>query len=415
MTNQTLPSLGVATALGDNDLLLTRKSGDTSDKKITAGTARHYLERSVAGLVAGDTASAAANTAAIQAALTAGGTVRISTAGVYWINDTLLIGSNTTFEGVMGVEIKMASTTSKAVLANLTPSTLTDTNISVKNIIFNGNKAGKTTAYSTVDFQRVTYFWFERCEFLEGLRTGTFPSVSRRGEGLEIRGSQFGWVSDCYAALNEYDGFKVRNSKDIMYTNIIGQNNARSAIQIAFDSEIDVATVSFSERIVVNGVSCLHDTGTPGAAAPTTSGVYFHGAVRCTVNNVVVNGMRQALGFIEESHDNVITGVQARCRWTTKAAIDFEGGPSTNRNIVVGVNLRPLSGADGQHVHFDGGADFNRVSNLWATNGDGTGTWNAAVIDSGADRTQLNDWLVGSGATVSNSGSNTVQSNVVLF
>lgn len=43
MANQTLPSLTAATALVDADLLLTRKNGDTADKKITAANARAYM------------------------------------------------------------------------------------------------------------------------------------------------------------------------------------------------------------------------------------------------------------------------------------------------------------------------------------------------------------------------------------
>lgn len=57
-------------------------------------------------LGASPSASAAANTAAIQAALDVGGLVTITTPGVYLISATLLIGSNTELRLTPGVELK---------------------------------------------------------------------------------------------------------------------------------------------------------------------------------------------------------------------------------------------------------------------------------------------------------------------
>ncbi len=70
-------------------------------------------------VVGGSTLAAAANTTAIQAALTAGGDVVIpGDLGDVYINDTLIIPSYTTLTIGAGTDIRMASGTNKSVLRN---------------------------------------------------------------------------------------------------------------------------------------------------------------------------------------------------------------------------------------------------------------------------------------------------------
>lgn len=67
---------------------------------------------------ASPSATAAVNTAAIQAAITAGGQVTITTPGTYLINDTLVYGSNTHLKLAPGVVIKMAPSINKTLLVS---------------------------------------------------------------------------------------------------------------------------------------------------------------------------------------------------------------------------------------------------------------------------------------------------------
>jgi len=82
-----------------------------------AATFTPFWRSEVLGLSTGlNAADAAANTTAIQAALTAGGLVQITTPGTYYINDTLVQPSFTDFVGVPGVILKQYAGTNKLML-----------------------------------------------------------------------------------------------------------------------------------------------------------------------------------------------------------------------------------------------------------------------------------------------------------
>jgi len=63
----------------------------------------------VGGLTAGSTSAASTNTTALQNALNAGGLVQVTQPGVYYINTTLIIGSNTQFILSPGVQIALTT------------------------------------------------------------------------------------------------------------------------------------------------------------------------------------------------------------------------------------------------------------------------------------------------------------------
>ena len=72
----------------------------------------------VAASTSTDTITATANTAALQAALTIGGYVSVTTPGVYYINATLIVYSNTTVYIGPGVTIKMLDNVSGGIFTN---------------------------------------------------------------------------------------------------------------------------------------------------------------------------------------------------------------------------------------------------------------------------------------------------------
>lgn len=80
---------------------------------------------------ASPTATAAANTTAIQAALTVGGSVSITVPGVYLINATLTIPSNTNFNIGAGVTIKLADGLSIARIIQNVDMTVGNSNIAI--------------------------------------------------------------------------------------------------------------------------------------------------------------------------------------------------------------------------------------------------------------------------------------------
>jgi hypothetical protein len=366
----------------------------------------------LSALTAGDASAASANVTALQAALTAGGMVTITVPGTYFVNATLTIPSNTKLSGVPGVTLKAAPSMSASILQNATRTGGGDSNIVVEDIIFDGDKANQSVAFSTVDFLIVKHFRFERCQFNGALRTGTFPTVSSDGEGLVLRQCQFGYVGRCHAQDNAYDGFKTRYCTDILFQNNTAYNNGRSGIQISYQT----SNTNFSERVVVDGLTVLHDTGTPDASAPVTSGVYLHTANRCIISNVAINGVRQGVGVYENSNDNIFSNLNLRTRWTAFAAVHVEVGTgfTCNRNMFNGVTIRPLSGANGEYIRINQGGSFNRFANIWASSGDGSGTWTVQNAHADNTRNQFNDGLF-SNYSLTDSGTSSVFNNWVSF
>lgn len=331
----------------------------------------------VSGLVSGSSSAAAVNTNILQAALTRGGLVYIDRAGTYWINASLVPIANNMLVGVQGVIIKMANACNVPCVKNANRSSAVDTNIFIQGIKFVGNKANQTVAYSTVDMMYAAGFFAFNCEFDEGLRTGTFGvDQSSDGEGLVLRNTAKFTVMACKASNNDYDGFKTRFSTGT-FTDCKAYENGRSGIQIAGTNGSE--DTEYSSNVVVNGLYVYHSTGTPDAASPTTSGIYFHGAINCAANNITVYGTRQAVGFSGLSTDNVIHNVTANCRGVAGVGtIHFSstGSPMfVNRNAVTGVTLRPISGASMEHITYSASSSYNRVQINYGSVGAASGTW----------------------------------------
>ena len=349
----------------------------------------------VQGIVADDGSSgsvATANRTALQAALDVGGHVRIQGTGTLWIDTTLIVKSNTFLEIDPWFTIKNRAGVNAPVLKNYNYSAASlaagDSHIYIHGGIFDGNKANQTVAFTTVDIRRVSNFIFDKCHFNNGLRTGAYhlSTASSNGEGIVMRYSQYGTVRDCFASYNAYDGFKVRGSTDITLMNIKGLDNGKGLLQISHDPTDATAVGSPSRRIKMIGGECVHTTGVPDLSAPTTVGVYLHGAVDCTIIGLSVDGTRQGIGGVEHMARNVCDDLNLRTRFATdldgvsRAVIETENafnGGFVGNNSFTNVKITPLSGANGKYIALQG--DENAVRNVQAVLGSGTGTWTATT------------------------------------
>lgn len=402
-----------ASATINDDLRIPASSSTSSSPaQVSCGDIARFISGKVLGLVASDSGSAASNRTIIQAALNSRAVVYIDTPGIYYVDSTLTIGANTSLIGVQGVTLKNTTGKNSSVLKNKNTSSVVDTNIYVSDIIFDGDKSNQTTNFSTVDLAYVEYAKLERCQFNGALRTGTYPSVSSNGEGIVLRHCRYVDVIDCHAKDNTYDGFKTRTSFDCTFTNITATDNGRAGIQISYD--ISGSPADGSERIVVNGITVNHSSGTPSAAAPSTTGVYFHGASRCTVNNVNVKGTWEGIGLVDSSKYNVISNATLRTvHSTNEASIAFDG-LNADGNVISNFTITPLSGESGNYIRFYGDSAYNRVSNGILELGGGTGTWAVDLVASGmsCDWNQVTDIVSISGYSTSDTGSNNTVSIV---
>lgn len=377
----------------------------------------------VVGLTPNDTGAATANRTALQTALTAGGYVYIAQAGTYWLDTTLNIGNNTFFNAMPGTTLKMINGANASVMKNVNYATATNlatgnSNIVVHNIIFDGNKDNQTINFSTVDLRYVSHFSFYRCEFNHALRTGAYHlgTQSSNGDGICLRFCRWGTVDTCHTEYNSYDGFKTRGSEDVTFSNITSLDNGKSLIQIAYDPPFSNRAVdSPSRRITVVNATCTHTTGVPALPAPTTSGVYLHGAVDCTISNVTINGTRQGIGGVEHMARNNCSNIVARTRFATdldgvsRAAIETE--PAFNSGFVGqnkfnNVTISPLSGANGKYISFVN--DKNSCRDVFAQLGSGTGTWTITVTGNDNRITQA---LIENSSTTNTGTGNVIETN----
>lgn len=88
----------------------------TGESGLQAGN--DFVRLPVLGLVVDDPTYAASNTSILQAAFNAAGEVSALNQGTVWINDTLLIGSNTTAVFSRKTMVKMASGVKKSIIKN---------------------------------------------------------------------------------------------------------------------------------------------------------------------------------------------------------------------------------------------------------------------------------------------------------
>lgn len=100
---------GVSTLIESDTVAKLKADPLTGGITFSAGNVAYYAGTSLGTLVINDVTAAAANTAAIQAALTLGGAVSIGIYGVVYISSTLIYGDNTTIQLSPLTAVKMVS------------------------------------------------------------------------------------------------------------------------------------------------------------------------------------------------------------------------------------------------------------------------------------------------------------------
>jgi len=329
--------------------------------------------------------------AGIQAAIddlpAGGGTVFIP-AGTYTVSAPITVPSNVTLEGEGYATYIVAATALNDNVIENDDAVGGNTQIILKNLRVDGNKANQTVAFNTVYMEKVTYSIFENLWVSNALRTGTFPTVSSLGEGLRLTGdSNYNQVIGGYYYDNSYDGIKIRETSN--WNTITGAtfvNNGRAGVQISGTSSSETANYNTISNCIV-----YHPTGTPSASSPTTSGVYIHGGRYNTCSNNNIYGVRQGYATNDSSDDNVFTGGTIRINYSDKACIEIEpdtAGVQSSRNIFSNIDIRGLTGSNGEFFTHNGRGDFNKIQNCVFSIGAGTGTW-TFNINSGANDTTL--------------------------
>lgn len=294
-----------------------------------------------------------------------------------------------------------------------------NTGIVIRDLKVDGNAAGQTAQYNTIEFMRVKHSKFYNLDVTGAKRNATFPNGTN-GDGLCLIYCDYNEIIGGYFHHNTYDGIKLRSSDWNHITSVLCEENGRSGIQLAFYSPSgppynvgEGVEAEGSNHNTIVAPTILHSTGVPHAFAPTTSGVYLHTAWRNTVIGIQAHGVRQGIGVYGGAWDNEFNGGLIRINHVDRAAIHVEGGPAgLFRNTFRGISSVPLTGANGKHAIVTGGADgggLNRFENCYFTNGAGTGTWTVDISSGSTDT-----WLanVNGTYTLADSGTRTVRHGI---
>jgi parallel beta-helix repeat protein len=331
--------------------------------------------------------------------------------GIPTIGGTLLVPSGAVIEGELGAVVQLADGVNAPALSNADPAN-GDSGIRVQGIAFDGNRANQTDDFSVIDMSRVTYSQFIDLDVQGGRRTTMFPNGTD-GEGIVLRYATGCTIRGGRYHRNDYDGIKLRSSDHNSISDLLCEDNGRAGIQLSFNSPTgppfnvgEGSNTAGSDYNTLTGIVVRHSTGTAGAGAPVTSGLYVHTGRFNVFTGFTIEGVQQGIGLIQNASDNVFADGTIRYRFGTsdRSAIDVESGASV-RNMFANLILRGLAGANGRHVRIATGSNLNRFLNCYFARGDGTGTW-TVEIQSGSE----NNSFIGNfgDASWADSGWNTV-------
>lgn len=355
------------------------------------------------------------DTDAIQAALdevdsVGGGTV-IVPVGTYRTIASLQVGSNTRFagEGRSSVILSLPGSNSDVIRNKDTANG--NTGIVIEGLYCDGNRDEQTVPFSVITLVRCTrcivrYNWATR-----GLRTGTYPTVSSRGEGIELIAGSHNSVIGNYCTDNSYDGIKARSEHHILIDGNHLYDNGKSGIQLAYPAGaygigtqgVDYIRSTGTLYYICTNNVISHSTGVPGPAAPNhTGGIYLHTASFGLVKGNHVYGTQQGVGSVGSTEHNRITDNVFIIRGASGiAGIQWDASNGMH-NIAVGNTVIGMSGSSQSYV-IDKGQYNTFRSNKFRLDG-GDGTW-SLTFQGQNGLYRGNDQ---SSASVSNTGINNV-------
>lgn len=342
------------------------------------------------------TGVAAVDTATLQAALAAaagGGVVSVAPATTWTITETLTISSGTTLAGGGSTSILRAAAGLNAPVITNGDRTNGNTGIVIRDIAVDGNTAEMSADFAVIDVMRASESHFVNLDVQGGHRTTFYPN-GKTGEGIRLS-----YCSRCHIRggryhHNDYDGIKFNATNYSTVTGVLCDENGRAGIQISFASpsgppwsDNEFSFTKGSNWNVFTGVVVKHSTGTPGPAAPTTSGIYLHTGRFNVFSGCMIDGTRQGIGLTAASQDNTFSGCTINMRFVDKAGIDVEDGGNgyCNRNTFSAIRVHGISGANGIFVRIASAASGNTLHGCHFDDGGGTGTWTTSIAGGNTD------------------------------
>lgn len=257
------------------------------------------------------------DTGAIQAAWDLGNTIKHpnTASSTYLVNDTMLIGSNTTLLFDVGVKLKLATGINKTMVEN---ADVSNTDITIINGIFDVDEANQTTQQHCIRFDNVDNCYFERVDVrpthfvsgpvaswhFEDCDNNTFKDCilnASAGEGLLLIGADNKVLGGDYSDNGNGSGIQA-SGDNLFIDGVTAKNNSGSPISVHGENvKVTNNTIVGGGIVGTNGINMGH------AGDPVTNAVIsgntirdFDGAngIRCNSasNNVVIS-------------DNVVTGM----------------------------------------------------------------------------------------------------------
>lgn len=323
-------------------------------------------------------------------ALTSGGDILIDK-GNYTVATSVAITDNINLTGLGNqTYIKATAGMNKPVLTNKGVFTnATNTNIVVRDIKFDGDKANQTVAFSTIYFAKITNSEISGVTANGALRTGVYPGVlSTWGEGVRITNSRYVKVDKVHAEDNSYDGVKFWGTFHSTLSNSTFVNNGANGFQLAYDTSTPVDSSMYN---TVTNITVYSQNGGVPAGSNGTKGFTLDGAYYDVISNVSVYGTRVGFQWVRGTLYNRMNNIVVRpsggpCMY----APNDPAWDEVAYNSVIGFTCSPLGGADQDIISLWDNVHDNTFQdvNFYMT-GTSSGSWYFAFAAATANNNKI--------------------------
>lgn len=297
--------------------------------------------------------------------------------GDFVVATSVVITSNITLVG-LGAQSYLKATTSmnKPVLTNKAVfDNATNTNIIIRDIKFDGDKANQTVAFSTVYLKKITNSEITGVIANGALRTGVYPGVlSTWGEGIRLANSSYVRMSNIEASDNSYDGVKFWATNFSTLDGLVAINNGSNGFQLTYDTDPDVDSSAYN---TISNITVRHDTGGVPAGSNGTKGITIDGGRDNTITNVAVWGTKVGFQMLRGVWRNTISNMVINQRDGTGIyAPNDPAWENVDYNQFNNITIAPISGTDLDYINLLQNANYNTFNGVNAyLTGSSSGSW----------------------------------------
>jgi len=230
------------------------------------------------------------------------------------------------------------------------------TNIAIRNLKLDGNKANQATYGRLIQIRRSTHVLIEKVSFVDGYKEGLVISDNEEGRTYDIT------IKNCYFEGNRENGIVVSsNAEKVIIDSNRFYNNGEA--NVAYTGAILFGTPTSRFILITNNIIWNHQGSNVNIAG--IHGRDLTGGEAIIANNQIYNGSSQGMLFYNCKNLNITGNV---VRGNTRVGIYLEGASESIvvDNLVVGNGAMGIDVASYEDVTSN---DTKVIGNYVASNG----------------------------------------------